>query len=202
MLNSKTFFAAFRAAVREEALCADGRTYQTLYRSDEPAFTELVNKTIIHGILADAGLTVQHEYFRIDSVGWEGKYKTLSLEESRSVGLNRHLWNLKAAVEHENNKADWLDELIKLMHIRCPLKVVISYSPCDCRGAEERRKLDYAADCMRKIDVYHGCTGEEFLIILGNGAPKSRHSPGYTRFGYRGYLFDWKNAFFSEIFPE
>ena len=68
----------------------------------------------------NAGLTAQHEYFRIDTVGWNGRYKCLDEKESKQIGLNRHHWDLKIAVEHENNKADWLDELIKLIHIRCP----------------------------------------------------------------------------------
>lgn len=46
------------------------RTFLEIYKTDEPAFTELVNKTLIKTIIENSGLTAQHEYFRIDTVGW------------------------------------------------------------------------------------------------------------------------------------
>lgn len=63
--------------------------------------------------------------------------------------LSAHLWDLELAVEHENSKQDWTDEVIKLIHVKCPLKVVISYNYCDERETTERKKLDFIANWMQ-----------------------------------------------------
>lgn len=148
-----------------------GRSYREIYKTDEPAYTELVNKKIIHDIVEQAGYVSQHEYFRVDTIRWKDA-GYMEMEDAKKLGLNRHLWNLMVAVEHENSKADWLDEVIKLEHLRCPLKVVIGYNYCDLRGEEEIEKLNVAARWMKAIAAYDANSKEEFLVILGNGEAK------------------------------
>ena len=92
-------FNEYKSKVREHITHTDGRNYLDIYRTDEPTFTELINKQIIHSIIAEAGLDVQHEYFRIDTVGWHGKYDILDRDRAKTVGLNRHLWDLMIAVD-------------------------------------------------------------------------------------------------------
>ena len=91
----------------------------------------------------------QHEYFRIDTVGWVSQYERMS-EEAKELDLNAHLWDLKIAVEHENSVKDWTDEIIKLIHIKCPLKVVIGYNYCKERGFTDQKKLDFIARWMQE----------------------------------------------------
>lgn len=176
-----------------------GRSYREIYKTDEPAYTELVNKHIVHGIVKRAGYEPQHEYFRVDTIGWvDVGYR--KMEDARRVGLNRHLWNLMIAVEHENSKTDWLDELIKLEHLRCPLKVVIGYNYCDMRGSEETEKLNVAARWMKEIGAYDANAKEEYLIILGNREAKKDKAMKYESFDYRAYLYDFRTGKFCRIF--
>ena len=199
MLNAIEFYKQFQDSVVENRIHKDGRTFLEIYKTDEPAFTELVNKTLIKTIIENSGLTAQHEYFRIDTVGWNGRYEALDAKESKQIGLNRHLWDLEIAVEHENNKADWLDELIKLIHIRCPLKVVIGYNYCDQREEAEKKKLIYAAKCMQMVKAFHTPDQEEYLILLGNGAPKDKRHETYSCFNYRAYLYDYQYKGFKRL---
>ncbi|HAB00085.1 MAG TPA: hypothetical protein DCE08_00885 [Ruminococcaceae bacterium] len=198
-MNAIGFYKKFKTETTEEKQNEDGRSYFEIYQTDEPAFTNLVNKKIIHKIIKESGLEVQHEYFRIDSVGWFGKYQTLDRKQSEEVGMNRHLWDLKIAVEHENNKKDWLDEVIKLVHVKCPLKVVIGYNYCDCRGEAEEKKLQYVSGCMQQVDAFYLGENEEYLIILGNGAPKDKTNGGYKSFDYRAYLYSREKKRFVKI---
>lgn len=197
-MNAAAFFRAFRSALAEDNV-RDGRSYFDVYRHDEKAFTKLVNQEVVHRIIEEAGFTAQHEYFRIDTLGWSGRYEELDKTMARSHRLNRHLWDLEIVVEHENDKQDWLDEVIKLVHIRCPLKVVIGYNYCDQREEGERGKLQYAADCMNRVKAFDNAAEEEFLIILGNGVPQNSKSPMYTTFDYRGYLCAPAQKAFVEI---
>ena len=158
-MNAKDFFKQFKNAVKEKNVVEKGRlkkfpdvsgNFDEIYKTNEPAFTELINKDIIDGIIANCDvdeallkekkclgeynkLVAQHEYFRIDSIGYQHKFWMIDSDDSKNYGLNRHFWDLKIAVEHENSKKDWMDEVIKLIHVRCPLKVVIAYNYCDHR---------------------------------------------------------------------
>ena len=198
MLTATSFFVQFKNYLVESNSNKDGARYFDIYKTNEPRFTELVNKRIIHDIIKNSGLHVQHEYFRIDTTGWVGRYEELDEERARKLGLNRHLWDLKVAVEHENDKMDWLDELVKLIHIRCPLKIVISYNHSD-RRALDSIKLDYAAECMNKVDAFSTTGTEEYLIVLGNCAPKDKKSEPYKHFDYRGYIYNHNNKKFEAI---
>ena len=199
MVNAIEFYKKFKETVVEERIYK-GRSYWEIYRDAKfSAFTYLVNKKLIHKILEESGLSVSHEYFRIDTIGWNEKYLELDEKEAKDLGLKRHLWDLKIAVEHENEKDDWLDEVIKLVHIRCPLKVIIGYNHCDQRDEPEREKLAYAAECMRMVKAFHATEEEEYIVILGNGAPKDTKAALYTCFDYRGYLYNHIERQFERI---
>ena len=43
---------------------------------------------------------------------------------------------------------------MKLIHVKCPLKVVISYSPCDERDTAEWKKLAFIAKWMREVKAF------------------------------------------------
>ena len=118
-----------------------------IYYGDAAKFTSAVTQTI-NQIIKSANLIPENEYYRIDIIGW--KYQNNDAKpEAKSAELNWHQWDLEIAVEHENNPVDWTDELTKLIHIRCTLKVIIGYNYWDCREELEQKKLAYAAKWMQ-----------------------------------------------------
>lgn len=93
-MDAKEFYREFVKNTNESLIWYDGigngRSYEEIYKTDEPAYTELVNKTIIHNIVKQAGYVPQHEYFRVDTIGWvDAGYE--KMEEAKRLGFNRHL---------------------------------------------------------------------------------------------------------------
>ena len=203
-MDAKEFYTEFINQTNEHK-----DEYIDIYRNHEPKYTELMNKSIIPGIIKNVYVTpepekyeklvAQNEYFRIDCTGYQHRYYEIDEAEAKSVGLNRHFWDLKIAVEHENDKKDWMDEVIKLTHIRCPLKVIIGYNHCDQRDEGDIAKLQFIAKWMQRVSVFDNNSNEEILIIIGNGAPSSKKNPPYESFDYRGYLFDYQDRQFKRI---
>lgn len=143
------------------------------------------------------GLKPQNEYYRIDAIGWK-EHGDDAKQEAADVELNWHQWDLEIAVEHENNHLDWTDELTKLVHIRCPLKVIIGYNYWDCRDEFEDKKLAYAAKWMKQIKAFDPAAKEEYLIILGNTYAKNGKRKSED-FDYRGYVYDYESEAFIRL---
>lgn len=209
-MNAHDFYSVFVRTARESTLVTKEMlpsfpeawgtaTFLDLYRNNEPAYTELVNKYIIHKIIKDAGMTAQHEYFRIDTVGWITQYEKMQkAAQDSQLKLSAHLWVLEIAVEHENSKQDWTDEVIKLIHVKCPLKVVISYNYCDERDTTEWEKLAFIAHWMQEVKAFAKGSDEEYLLIFGNCYnPKTKAD--YDTFDYRGYLYNRQTRRFDRI---
>lgn len=178
----------------------NGQTFFEIYK-DLRGYTELVNRHIIPSIISDCNYSVQHEYYRIDVVGWVSRADTIQSEADENR-LNAHLWDLKIVVEHENSTRDWTDEVIKLIHIKCPLKVVIGYNNCDLRDGtshSDADKLQILAGWMRKIDALSVGSNEEYLVILGNAKHSKTGKSDYIGFDYRGYLFDETTGRFNLV---
>lgn len=166
------------------------------YKYNASTFTDFMNKHLIAGIVREyCGDNVTHEYFRIDTVGWKSKAEDELMQRASKFGLSYHLWDLQIAVEHENSEKGWLDEVVKLMHIRCPLKVVIGYTEHDQRDIDNE-KLILAAAFMQKLTVYDSTSQEEFLVILGN---KKGKGSDYSTPDYRGYLFNFSSGRFVQL---
>lgn len=210
-MNARDFYSAFVRTARESTLVTKEMlpsfpeawgmaTFLDLYRNNEPAYTELVNKYIVHKIIGDAGMTAQHEYFRIDTVGWITRYQKMQkAAQASQLKLSAHLWDLEIAVEHENSKQDWTDEVIKLIHVKCPLKVVISYNYCDERDTNEWEKLSFIAHWMQEVKAFtKGSDEEEYLLIFGN-CFDSKTKADYDTFDYRGYLYNRQTRRFDRI---
>ena len=196
-MDARDFYKAYLDATSVGSPWNQDNKLMEVYKKDAE-FTPVITK-IINGII-DTEYTHQNEYFRIDAVGWQSHYEDMQ-KAAQEAGLkvNAHLWDLKIAVEHENNKADWSDEVMKLIHVKCPLKVVIGYSYSDERGDVERKKLDFVAEWMQKIEALQKGTNEEYLIILGNGCNRKTGKSDYTDFGYVGYLYNWDTGKFEKI---
>lgn len=177
-ISAKMFFELFKSRITKDK-------FWDLYRNNSE-FTAEVTKEI-NAVIEEMGCQSQNEYFRIDATGWQGRYKEIE-GEAKEIGMRAHLWDLIIAVEHENNPKDWTDELIKLVHIRCPLKVIIGYNYYDQRDSREIKKLEYAAKWINKTKAFNSNGKEEYLIILGNCHSKDKEM-SYKEFDYRGYLY-------------
>ena len=190
MIDAKQFYEDYVSLVTDQ--------YWDVYH-DNSQWTACVTK-LLRELIEKYGFTSQTEYFRIDVTGWVSHWEDIAAEAAE-LGLRPHLWNLKVAVEHENDSSDWTDELVKLTHIRCPLKVIIGYTPCDMRksGGLEDRRLSFAARLLRGVDALDPASKEQYLVILGNSAPKHSSSPKYTDYGYRGYFYDYEAGHFMQF---
>ncbi len=197
-MDAKDFFSTFLKAI-EQNRNYEGRDLFDIYKYNAE-YTSVIIK-IINEIIKETGCTPQNEYFRIDAVGWTSHSQDMKKEaEEAGIDLKPHLWDLKIAIEHENDKRDWSDEVMKLIHVKCPLKVVISYNYSDERGEKEQKKLDFLANQMTKIEAFSiGERKEQYLIILGNGCNHKTGEADYGDFGYRGYLYDWEDKKFKKL---
>jgi hypothetical protein len=198
-MDAKEFMIKFKSETDEERII-EGRRLFDIYLNDKeytPVITKIINDIITS---AGEGIHSQNEYFRIDAVGWETHYEDMKADaKNRGIKINAHLWDLKIAVEHENSKKDWSDELIKLIHIKCPLKVIIGYSHSDERGEIERSKLDFLSKWIQNVDAMKKGTDEQYLIILGNGCNHKTGLSDYTDFGYKGYIYNFETMKFEEL---
>lgn len=132
----------------------------------------------------------------MDAIGYiDRKEEMQNAAQTESIDMNPHFWDLKIAVEHENNKKDWFDEAIKLIYLKCPLKVIIGYSPCDKRE-EDLKKLHFLSTFMKKINAFQEHQ-ESYLIILGNST--GSHGHDYEKFDYVAYVYNWSSEEFEKI---
>lgn len=194
-MNGKEFYKLFLKKIQES-------TPMELYTGSYSRFTKHVT-SIINSIIEKAGYISQNEYYRVDVVGWVS-YSDKHKSEGDSVGLRPHIWDLEIAVEHENSIMDWTDELCKLIHIRCPLKVIISYNHYDIRFNDEnpksdRRKLDCALSWMKQVRAFSKDMNEEYLIIIGNAMGKADKRSAYKRYDFRGYSYKYSDDRFMEL---
>ncbi len=185
--KSKEFFNSFNgifdinSSTREKAIAEYPHT---------KSFTEFIIKEI-NKIIESQGLHPQNEYFRIDSMGYKSRWR--ELDEKK--GFNPHLWDLEIAVEHENDSKDWLDEVIKLAHICCPLRVVIGYVSCKKRE-KDMELLNYAAEALKKLKCIDNVLNGEFLVVLGNCDTEERIE---NYFNYKAYILDIETFKFKEL---
>jgi len=108
-----------------------------------------------------------HEYFRVDNILYS-RPDELELESELynvkdDTKLNRHIWDLIIAVEHENDRNDWTDEITKLMHIRSELRVVISYSST----IDQKKEIIAATELIKHFGNYVRPEEGAFMLILG-----------------------------------
>ena len=182
-MDAKTFFKEFN-----DLFIPGSETYKKAVSTypDNTAYTKFIMEQINNIIKEtnDLKLKKSNEYFRIDAIGYTSRY-----EELVDNGiLKRHLWDLEIAVEHENDNKDWLDEVIKLAHVCCPLRVTIGYVPCcNKRENNDQQRLDYASDALKKLKCQDNLKTGEFMVILGNSNTKGQEE---RYFHYRAYILE------------
>lgn len=202
-MNAKEFYYKFINAVVEENKTDNGKTYFDIYHNSSN-FTQLVmpiiNRIIESEIDEETGkkYIAENEYFRVDAIGYvDGKEEMQSAAKKEKIAMNSYFWDLKIAVEHENDNKDWFYEAIKLIYLKCPLKVIIGYSPCDKRE-EELKKLHFLSTFMQKMNVFQEYK-ETYLIILGNCKSSRSDCHDYKKFDYIGYVYNWTTEEFEKI---
>jgi hypothetical protein len=185
-MDAREFMSSFQnifTEKREKAI--------TTYYSNS-VFTSFITEEL-NGILAQKEYKKQNEYFRIDAIRWSEKAK--SIIKTPGVSLKKHLWDLEIAVEHENDPLDWMDEVVKLSHIACPLRVVIGYMPWDKRE-DDQKYLDHVAKWIETLTCKDNIQKGEFLIILGNCNTEGQVE---RYFNYKGYLLNPKSFRFEML---
>lgn len=185
-MDARTFLQRFQNIFEDKRSKAE-KTYY-----NNTVFTAFITAEI-NSILSEGNHKKQNEYFRIDAIRWSGRADNMT--DTPGVRLKKHLWDLEVAVEHENDPLDWMDEVVKLSHIACPLRVVIGYMPWDKRN-EDQRYLDHVSKWLKELLCKDNVQRGEFLIILGNCNTKGVKE---RYFGYKGYLFNSEHFRFEPL---
>ena len=157
-------------------------------------FTDLILKEISNKVLEDVEYEKKHqyEYLKIDLIGWNALDNNLGVQPDN---FNRHLWAFDVAIEHENDKTDWMDEVIKLSYINCPLRIVIGYAPKENRDSY----LIYVSNALNILNKrYRSIRKEqEFMLILGDSDVEGKDVSADT---YTPYLYDCNALYDSNAF--
>ena len=135
----------------------------------------------------------EFEYFRIDIIAYtqrKEEAKAIEYNYNGEYYLKPYLWDLEIAFEHENKNREWLDEIVKLSHIRCPLRVVVGYAPIENRDVH----VKYAANVLSKKLGNSLPDKEEFMLILGKSKIKSHQVNESTYLAYK-----YENGEFIEL---
>ena len=148
-------------------------------------FTKFIMPKIAE-VFNNHGMKTQYEYYNVDLIAWTDR-KSLLPKQKNGYKLKKHLWTLDAAIEHENDQTDWTDELVKLLYLNCPLRVVIGYIPFELADLDS--VLDYAAATVNLADPTSELikSGQQFVLILGRNLADSATLSSEA---YSAYLFD------------
>lgn len=113
------------------------------------------------------GFETSKEYYRIDLTGWTQRRDEIKnkFPENKDYAFQPYCWDLEIAIEHENNDKLWMDEIIKLLHINCPLRVVIGYVP---KSISQGEYLLYVSDAIMDSKKASNMENGDFLLILGD----------------------------------
>lgn len=166
---------------------------------DETAsFTEKISALITNVIKSAKSsneFIVQPEYYNIDITEWEQKkvktkeYLTV-IDGYKGYRFEKYAWNFDIAVEHENDKNLWMDEVIKLAYIFCDLRVVIGYFPYLKEGKVEMQQkyLKAVSKTITTLKCRDNMKHGEFMIILGDVLKKE--SEGFEKLIYTPYRYN------------
>ena len=192
-MDAQSFWQDFIRAIQKN------RTVLENCWNDKTEFTaamkELITK-VIRAKKPSEQYVIQPEYFNIDLVEWEQKKLAAKEylfvpEESTSFRLEKYAWNLDIAVEHENEKQLWMDEVVKLAHIFAKLRVVIGYLPR--RENQERTwqlqkaYLNAVADTVSTLHCCDNMDHGDFLVILGD--VDGNEATAFEKLAYTPYLY-------------
>lgn len=87
-------------------------------------------------------------------------------------------WDFDIALEHENNGCSWLEEFIKLLHINCGLRVIITYNKDNgSSGQGLFTEAEEIYDTRRYKD-----NKENWLILVGPSVKKLNQGDDYKAY--------------------
>jgi len=138
----------------------------------------------------------QNEYYNIDVYGWyDGKDSLNNTLKLGRTTLKNHFWFFEVAVEHENDTSDWLDEIVKLCYISCPLRVVIGYLPPQANDSQIEEATKHASHIICSLNKKYGniiSNNQEYLLILGKHIKDTEElCPDiYTPYLYKNGIFE------------
>ena len=189
-LNAINFYNEFMDCIRQGVENkGDWVESKERYRNN---FTYYINKGLMPKCFEKFASGCSYEYYRIDVLGWEQLKSSVEVI-CKEVEMTPYLWDLRIAFEHENESTDWFDEVIKLLYIDSPLKVVVGYNDYNKRFIDENKesdksKLDALCLILSKLNrIKDLLSKNEFLIILGNCGDGFAEKEGAEYFGYKGY---------------
>lgn len=193
-LNAINFYNEFMDCIRQGMENKGDWVESKEYYKSSSKFTKYINKELMPKKCFPKFATgYSNEYYRFDVSSWE-QLKSSVEDICKEVKMNPHLWDLRIAFEHENKQKDWFDEVIKLLYIDCPLKVVVGYNNYKKRFIDnkesDKSKLNALCLMLSKLNRINELLSKKnkFLIIIGNGGSGFKEKKGAEYFGYKGYL--------------
>lgn len=161
-MKAQEFWEKFQGIFKEDK---EGKAIK--YWLSSKAYTQFILGAI-ERFLKEQYLGTSKEYYRIDLTAWT-QLKNEDYFLLKDKDFEKYLWDLEVAVEHENNDKSWMDEVVKLMHVNCPLRVVIGYLP-----VKEDKNIYISAlnSEIKKIKAYKDMDKGEFLLIIGDSKCK------------------------------
>ena len=149
-------------------------------------FTYYITEKLKDLLKSDENYDVSTEYYRIDVSSWEQLRDKNELNPDDEHKLSTYLWNFEVAVEHENDDKAWMDEIVKLLHIICPLRVVICYLPMKQRDKD----LYYLNKIYEKIKTLYAFENNnfdknEFIVIIGNSKCEKKEENFFNYHAYK-----------------
>lgn len=141
----------------------------------------------------------QYEYYKIDVIGWKDRKRALAkLQTPETYKLKKHFWHLGVAVEHENDQTDWTDELVKLLYINCPLRIVIGYYPENLSSDDFKKTIDYASNIVALANEMNCLIqpNQAFMLILGENHNDKADLCEST---YSAFTYNVRTKSFEEI---
>lgn len=190
-MRAEEFWIEFKKLFREGSGSLESA--QKNWDCERDFTNEFINQKIPQ-IMSNCGkYKTEFEYFRIDIISYtqrKEEAKAIEYNYNEEYYLKPYLWDLEIAFEHENKNREWLDEIVKLSHIRCPLRVVVGYAPIENRDVH----LRYAANILSKKLGDSMPEKEEFVLILGESGISGDAVNEDT---YKAYIY--KNGEFKEL---
>ena len=151
-LSPDLFWQALRKALQNSEKYSDAEKWEA-YRSD--SLWTKVAIAAAESACHDLDLLTQREYFKVDLIGYTRR-------QNEIVKFKGYNWDLKVALEHENNSVHWRDELCKLTHLVADLCVLISYyGPDESVEEELTEAFEVMGNRMNRVP------GREWLFVFG-----------------------------------
>lgn len=163
--------------------------------NDTAAFTEAILRRL-ETVISEEGCRTEREYFRVDLISYRGH---VTGNEPLLGSLKRYSWDLVTAVEHENDRRLWMDEVVKLAHVACELRVVIGYLPLHDTHTH-KEYLEKIAEHLQEMTAWQATKDcGEFMILIGDCKLDEQDKTArcmYTPYVYRDGRFvcpPWKS---------